>query len=97
MASDRKNVVHTVKGKAVGNAGSFVSTVILFGSALELEVKAHHLLPMPVNVARYVDPYRSLTDYLGTRPVQPIADIVQCGLDNRKLLRSNRLDDCTGR
>jgi hypothetical protein len=44
-------VVHSVKGKAVTNAGSFVSTVVLFGSESELEVKAHHLLPMPVNVA----------------------------------------------
>lgn len=45
--------MHTVRGKAVGNAGSFVSTVILFGSESELEVKAHHLLPMPVNVADF--------------------------------------------
>ena len=46
-------VVHTVRGKAVGNAGLFVSTVILLGSESELEVKAHHLLPMPVNVADF--------------------------------------------
>jgi hypothetical protein len=25
-----------------------------------------------------------MTDYLGTRPFQPVADIVQCGLGNRK-------------
>ena len=44
-------VVHTVRGKAVANAGSFVSTVVLFGSESEPEVKAHHLMPMPVKVA----------------------------------------------
>lgn len=46
-------VVHTVRGKAVANAGSFVSTMILFGSESELEVKAHHLIPMPVNLADF--------------------------------------------
>lgn len=44
-------VVHTVKGKAVTNAGSFVSTVVLFGSESQPEVKAHHLMSVPVNVA----------------------------------------------
>jgi hypothetical protein len=46
-------VVQTVRGKAVQSAGSFVSTVVLFGSESELEVKAHHLLPMSVNVADF--------------------------------------------
>jgi hypothetical protein len=46
-------VVHTVRGKAVASVGSFVSTVVLFGSKSELEVKAHHLMPMPVKVADF--------------------------------------------
>ena len=46
-------VVHTVRGKAVANAGSFVSIVVLFGSESEMDVKAHHLIPMPVNVADF--------------------------------------------
>jgi hypothetical protein len=46
-------VVHTVRGKAVASAGSFISTVALFGSESELDVKPHHLLPMPVNVADF--------------------------------------------
>jgi hypothetical protein len=54
---------------------------------------ACRLSSMKDDVGRYVDSYGSLTDYLGTRPVQPVADIVQRGLGNRKARRINDLTE----
>lgn len=46
-------VVNTVRGKAVASAGSFVSTVGLFGAESELKVETHHLLSMPIEVTDF--------------------------------------------
>lgn len=44
-------VVNTIRGKAVSNAGSFVSTIALFAAESEFNVQPHHLMPMPAEMS----------------------------------------------